>query len=46
MIEEAIRVVLSKGIKTRDLGGTAGTKQFGEAILHDAVFTWLRAGIG
>ena len=33
MIEEAIGTVLSKGIKTRDLGGTAGTIQFGDAIL-------------
>lgn len=33
-IEAAIRAVLAKGIKTRDLGGLAGTKEFGEAVLR------------
>jgi methanogen homoisocitrate dehydrogenase len=32
-IEGAIRNVLASGIKTRDLGGTAGTKEFGEAVV-------------
>jgi isocitrate/isopropylmalate dehydrogenase len=25
--------VLAQGIKTRDLGGSAGTREFGEAVL-------------
>jgi methanogen homoisocitrate dehydrogenase len=33
-IEAAIRSVLVKGIKTRDLGGSAGTKEFGDAVLR------------
>jgi methanogen homoisocitrate dehydrogenase len=45
MIEEAVRVVVSRGIKTRDLGGTAGTKQFGEAVLHE-LSSRERAGTG
>ena len=34
-IECAIQTVFSRGIKTRDLGGSAGTKEFGEAVLHE-----------
>lgn len=33
-IESAIRSVLAQGIKTRDLGGFAGTQEFGNAVLH------------
>jgi len=33
-IEAAIRAVLSQGIKTRDLGGSSGTREFGEAVLR------------
>ena len=33
-IEAAIRAVLAQGIKTRDLGGSAGTREFGEAVLR------------
>ncbi len=33
-IEFAIRAVLAQGIKTRDLGGSAGTQEFGEAVLR------------
>jgi methanogen homoisocitrate dehydrogenase len=33
-IESAIRAVLVQGIKTRDLGGSAGTREFGEAVLR------------
>ena len=33
-IESAIRTVLAQGIKTRDLGGSAGTQEFGEAVLR------------
>jgi methanogen homoisocitrate dehydrogenase len=33
-IESAIRTVLAQGIKTRDLGGSAGTREFGEAVLR------------
>jgi methanogen homoisocitrate dehydrogenase len=35
MVEHAIQVVFSKGIKTRDLGGTATTGAFGEAVLKE-----------
>jgi methanogen homoisocitrate dehydrogenase len=33
-IESAIQEVLATGIKTRDLGGSTGTREFGEAVLH------------
>ncbi len=33
-IEAAIRAVLAQGIKTRDLGGSAGTREFGEAVFR------------
>ena len=33
-IEEAIQDVLADGIRTRDLGGSAGTREFGEAVLR------------
>jgi len=32
-VEQAIQQVLSAGVKTRDLGGTAGTKEFGKAVV-------------
>ncbi|HOX36101.1 MAG TPA: isocitrate/isopropylmalate dehydrogenase family protein [Methanoregulaceae archaeon] len=32
-IEEEIQHVISAGIRTRDLGGTAGTREFGDAVL-------------
>lgn len=32
-IESAIGAVLASGIKTRDLGGSAGTREFGAAVL-------------
>jgi methanogen homoisocitrate dehydrogenase len=32
-IEEAIGQALASGVKTRDLGGTAGTKEMGEAVI-------------
>lgn len=32
-VESAIHQVLGKGIRTRDLGGTAGTREFGDALL-------------
>ncbi|MFA6225910.1 MAG: isocitrate/isopropylmalate dehydrogenase family protein [Methanoregula sp.] len=34
LIESAIRSVFAQGIKTRDLGGSAGTREFGEAVLR------------
>ena len=34
-VEHAIQRVFSRGIRTRDLGGSAGTKEFGDAILHE-----------
>lgn len=33
-IETAIQGVLAQGIRTRDLGGTAGTREFGEAVIR------------
>jgi methanogen homoisocitrate dehydrogenase len=33
-IEAAIQRVLTEGIRTRDLGGSAGTREFGEAVLR------------
>jgi methanogen homoisocitrate dehydrogenase len=32
-MEEAIGRVLASGVKTRDLGGTAGTRELGEAVI-------------
>ena len=32
-VEAAIQSVLAQGIKTRDLGGSAGTREFGEAVV-------------
>ncbi|MDD1677791.1 MAG: NAD-dependent isocitrate dehydrogenase [Methanomicrobiales archaeon] len=34
-IESAIALVLSRGIKTRDMCGTAGTREFGAAIVRE-----------
>ena len=34
-IEEAIGRVLASGVKTRDLGGSAGTREMGEAVVSD-----------
>lgn len=33
-VESAIDRVLSQGIRTRDLGGSAGTREFGDAVLN------------
>jgi methanogen homoisocitrate dehydrogenase len=33
-VESAIARVLSQGIRTRDLGGSAGTREFGDAVLN------------
>ncbi|MFA5269863.1 MAG: isocitrate/isopropylmalate family dehydrogenase, partial [Methanoregula sp.] len=33
-IEVAVQEVLARGIRTRDLGGSAGTREFGEAVLR------------
>lgn len=33
-VEGAIRRVLAAGLRTRDLGGTAGTREFGDAVLQ------------
>lgn len=32
-IEEAVRAVLDAGIRTSDLGGHSGTKEFGDAVV-------------
>jgi methanogen homoisocitrate dehydrogenase len=33
-IEGAIQEVFAEGIRTRDLGGSAGTREFGDAVLR------------
>jgi len=33
-IESAIQQVLASGVRTRDLGGSAGTREFGDAVLR------------
>ncbi len=35
LIEQAIQRTLSSGIRTRDLGGSAGTREFGDAVAHE-----------
>jgi methanogen homoisocitrate dehydrogenase len=32
LLEEAVNATMARGVKTRDLGGTAGTREFGEAV--------------
>lgn len=34
-VEEAVDRVLRAGIRTPDLGGTAGTREFGAAVLRE-----------
>jgi len=34
-VEEAVVRVLRAGIRTRDIGGTAGTREFGTAVLRE-----------
>jgi methanogen homoisocitrate dehydrogenase len=34
-VEEAVMRVLRAGIRTRDLGGAAGTREFGAAVLRE-----------
>jgi methanogen homoisocitrate dehydrogenase len=34
-VEYAIQQVFSRGIKTRDIGGSAGTKEFGNAVIGE-----------
>ncbi|MDD1688258.1 MAG: NAD-dependent isocitrate dehydrogenase, partial [Methanoregula sp.] len=33
-IETAVQGVLAGGFRTRDLGGSAGTREFGEAVIR------------
>jgi methanogen homoisocitrate dehydrogenase len=35
LIEHAIRQTIKAGIRTADLGGTAGTREFGEAVVRE-----------
>ncbi len=35
LIEQAIRQTLAAGTRTADLGGTAGTREFGEAVIRE-----------
>jgi len=35
LVEQAIRATIARGIKTRDLGGTAGTSEFAGAVLAE-----------
>jgi len=34
-VEKAIQQVFSRGTRTRDLGGSAGTKEFGDAVIQE-----------
>jgi len=34
-VEQAIQRVFSKGVRTHDLGGSAGTKEFGDAVINE-----------
>ncbi|OPX62021.1 MULTISPECIES: isocitrate/isopropylmalate dehydrogenase family protein [unclassified Methanoregula] len=34
-IEESVLQVLNRGIRTRDLGGTTGTREFGDALIQE-----------
>ena len=34
-VDSSINKVLAQGIRTRDLGGSAGTREFGEAVLRE-----------
>jgi 3-isopropylmalate dehydrogenase len=34
-LEDAVREVLDKGLRTPDLGGTMGTKELGDAIVAE-----------
>lgn len=34
-LEDAVRTVLDKGLRTPDLGGTMGTKELGDAIVAE-----------
>lgn len=34
-IEEAVDAVFAGGVRTRDVGGTAGTREFGQAVLDE-----------
>jgi methanogen homoisocitrate dehydrogenase len=36
-IEAAVQDVLAKGIRTHDLGGSTGTREFGEAVIRELV---------
>jgi isocitrate/isopropylmalate dehydrogenase len=33
MVEAAVGMTISRGIRTRDLGGSAGTREFGDAVI-------------
>jgi methanogen homoisocitrate dehydrogenase len=35
LVEQAIRSTIDRGIMTRDIGGTAGTREFSESVLSD-----------
>jgi 3-isopropylmalate dehydrogenase len=36
-VEEAVRAALDGGLRTKDLGGSAGTKETGDAIVKELV---------
>jgi methanogen homoisocitrate dehydrogenase len=37
LIEEAVKNTLARGIRTRDLGGSCGTKQFSEKVCTELI---------
>lgn len=34
-VEEAVKAAIESGVRTRDIGGSAGTKDMGEAIVTE-----------
>ena len=35
LIEEAVRITIDKGISTKDIGGSAGTGEVGDAVAQE-----------
>lgn len=35
LVEEAVRLAIDSGIRTRDMGGSAGTKEVGDAVVRE-----------
>lgn len=35
LVDQAVRIVIEQGICTRDIGGTASTKEVGDAVANE-----------